>query len=82
MTTDRYVQPQHSDLVQGMTVHALLDDLDIAGCRHCEELRYQLIDWLQAHSDRYAKQRRVDALFDLVPNSALRKRETKAEALV
>jgi len=73
--------PQHADIPLAFGIVALLDDLDIALCAHCEELRYQLIDWLHGHSDRLATQRRARAIFDLVPASALRKREKKAEAL-
>lgn len=71
-----------ADIAPAFAIIALLDDLDIAGCEHCEELRYQLIDWLQAHSsDRGAKERRARLLFDFLPMT-VRKHRTKAEATV
>lgn len=74
--------PLHANIPVAFAVVNLLDDLDIAACAHCEELRYALIDWLHAHSDRIATRRRSETVFDLLPIALRNKHSAKAEALI
>lgn len=41
----------HANPPQAM-VYMILDDLDIAGCLDCEQLRSALVHWIHRHSNK------------------------------